>query len=65
MQKNKSNRYSNNNAPKVEEIKKKTNYYSTRNLLERYDDSPSVSVGAAAAIGDTPHRDAPSYLLLN
>ena len=26
---------------KVEEIKKKTNYYSTRELLQRYDDSPS------------------------
>lgn len=26
---------------KIEEIKKKTNYYSTRNLLERYDESPS------------------------
>ncbi|KAF9074403.1 hypothetical protein BDP27DRAFT_1444255 [Rhodocollybia butyracea] len=25
---------------KVEEIKKKTNYYSTRELLQRYDDSP-------------------------
>jgi endoplasmic reticulum junction formation protein lunapark len=24
---------------KVEEIKKKTNYYSTRNLIERYDDA--------------------------
>jgi len=24
---------------KVEEIKKKTNYYSTRDLLQRYDDS--------------------------
>jgi len=28
---------------KVEEIKKKTNYYSTRELLQRYDDSPSGS----------------------
>ncbi|KAG8945018.1 hypothetical protein FRC04_001274 [Tulasnella sp. 424] len=26
---------------KIEEIKKKTNYYSTKNLLDRYDDSPS------------------------
>ncbi|CED83257.1 Predicted membrane protein [Phaffia rhodozyma] len=25
----------------IEEIKKKTNYYSTRNLLERYDEAPS------------------------
>jgi hypothetical protein len=28
---------------KVEEIKKKTNYYSTRELLQRYDDSPSAT----------------------
>ncbi|KAG6844127.1 hypothetical protein H0H87_009583 [Tephrocybe sp. NHM501043] len=27
---------------KVEEIKKKTNYYSTRDLLQRYDESPSL-----------------------
>jgi len=26
---------------KIEEIKKKTNYYTTRNLIERYDESPS------------------------
>ncbi|THH32766.1 hypothetical protein EUX98_g1378 [Antrodiella citrinella] len=26
---------------KVEQIKKQTNYYSTRNLIERYDDSPA------------------------
>jgi len=26
---------------KIEEIKKKTNYYSTRNLIERYDDIPN------------------------
>lgn len=25
----------------IEEIKQKTNYYSTRNLLERYDNKPS------------------------
>lgn len=25
---------------KIEEIKKKTNYYSTRTLIERYDDGP-------------------------
>lgn len=25
----------------IEEIKKKTNYYSTKNLLERYDDGPA------------------------
>jgi len=27
---------------KIEDIKKKTNYYTTRNLLERYDESPSL-----------------------
>ncbi|THH09344.1 hypothetical protein EW146_g8711 [Bondarzewia mesenterica] len=27
---------------KVEDIKKKTNYYSTRNLIERYEDGPAV-----------------------
>jgi len=32
---------------KIEEIKKKTNYYSTRNLLERYDESPSAAGGGA------------------
>lgn len=31
---------------KVEEIKKKTNYYSTRNLLERYDEQSSVTPSA-------------------
>lgn len=29
---------------KIEEIKKKTNYYSTKNLLERYGDSPARNV---------------------
>lgn len=33
---------------KIEEIKKKTNYYTTKNLLDRYDDSPSrKKVGCA------------------
>jgi endoplasmic reticulum junction formation protein lunapark len=32
---------------KIEEIKKKTNYYTTRNLLERYDESPSAAGGGA------------------
>lgn len=31
---------------KVEEIKKKTNYYSTRNLLEKYDEQSSVTPSA-------------------
>ncbi|EPT02175.1 hypothetical protein FOMPIDRAFT_1160688 [Fomitopsis schrenkii] len=35
---------------KVEEIKNKTNYYSTRNLIERYDDGPRPSTPA------TPQR---------
>lgn len=30
-------------SERIEEIKKKTNYYTTRNLLERYDDSPSTA----------------------
>ncbi|EMD35678.1 hypothetical protein CERSUDRAFT_66753 [Gelatoporia subvermispora B] len=29
---------------KIEEIKKKTNYYSTRNLIERYDDGPANTI---------------------
>ncbi|TDL25384.1 hypothetical protein BD410DRAFT_766007 [Rickenella mellea] len=33
---------------KIEEIKKKTNYYTTKNLLERYDDSPSNTPPNAA-----------------
>ena len=35
---------------KIEEIKNKTNYYSTRNLIERYDDGPRPSAPA------TPQR---------
>lgn len=31
---------------KVEEIKKKTNYYSTRNLIEKYDEPTSFDPGA-------------------
>ncbi|KZT04546.1 uncharacterized protein LAESUDRAFT_728038 [Laetiporus sulphureus 93-53] len=34
---------------KIEEIKNKTNYYSTRNLLERYDDGSSIG-GASSPI---------------
>ncbi|KAL6302717.1 hypothetical protein BKA93DRAFT_900240 [Sparassis latifolia] len=33
---------------KIEEIKKKTNYYSTRNLIERYDD------GSASGVSGSP-----------
>src|SRR5882724_6880938 len=32
---------------KIEEIKKKTNYYTTSNLLELYDESPST-IGSSA-----------------
>lgn len=32
---------------KVEEIKKKTNYYETRDLLERYEDGPSNGLSSA------------------
>lgn len=40
----------------IEEIKQKTNYYSTRNLLERYDNRPSPvartpSKATVAAVG--------------
>jgi len=37
---------------KIEEIKKKTNYYTTRNLLERYDEPPSGVGGGGAAASD-------------
>jgi hypothetical protein len=33
-------------SDRIEEIKKKTNYYTTRNLLERYDESPSPGRGS-------------------
>ncbi|KAG8917555.1 hypothetical protein FRC01_002377 [Tulasnella sp. 417] len=43
---------------KIEEIKKKTNYYSTKNLLDRYDDSPSrkacLRQRQSAAMNGTP-----------
>ncbi|KDQ54254.1 hypothetical protein JAAARDRAFT_38419 [Jaapia argillacea MUCL 33604] len=53
---------------KVEEIKKKTNYYTTRNLIERYDDvssSTSSSPGPGTPlrkrnVGGTPGPQAPS-----
>ncbi|KIM73550.1 hypothetical protein PILCRDRAFT_824597 [Piloderma croceum F 1598] len=37
---------------KIDEIKKKTNYYTTRNLLERYDEPPSAVGGGGAAASD-------------
>jgi len=37
---------------KIEEIKKNTNYYTTRNLLERYDEPPSGVGGGGAAASD-------------
>ncbi|KAJ7167977.1 hypothetical protein C8R46DRAFT_996172 [Mycena filopes] len=44
---------------KVEEIKKKTNFYSTRDLLSRYDasapGSPSPSAGPGPGRGGQPH----------
>ncbi|KAF8886949.1 hypothetical protein BD779DRAFT_1528850 [Infundibulicybe gibba] len=49
---------------KVEEIKKKTNYYSTRELLQRYDESPVASpirqrVAPASNQPNTPQRQQP------
>ncbi|KAI5999766.1 hypothetical protein F5J12DRAFT_771575 [Pisolithus orientalis] len=35
---------------KIEEIKQKTNYYSTRNLIEKYDESPSSSTPNATPL---------------
>lgn len=56
---------------KIEEIKKKTNYYTTRNLLEKYDDSarkedPNASlrkraVGAPGIGSGTPIRNPNPY----
>ncbi|CAA7269821.1 unnamed protein product [Cyclocybe aegerita] len=50
---------------KVEEIKKKTNYYSTRDLLQKYDEAPSATPGRPRAPGgpgqpppSTPQRPA-------
>jgi hypothetical protein len=48
---------------KVEEIKKKTNYYSTRDLLQRYDDSTSSPalrqrIVLASSQPSTPRRPA-------
>jgi endoplasmic reticulum junction formation protein lunapark len=38
---------------KVEEIKKKTNYYETRELLERYEDGPSTGVPTGRKSGSS------------
>ncbi|KAF8469261.1 hypothetical protein DFH94DRAFT_795843 [Russula ochroleuca] len=56
---------------KVEDFKKRTNYYETRELLERYEDGPSTGVPPARPIDDmssrrqsqllaTPQRAAPA-----
>jgi len=49
-------------SDRIEEIKKKTNYYTTRNLLERYDDSPSSARGSpqspASPVARQPARPA-------
>ena len=40
---------------KIEEIKKKTNYYSTRTLLERYDDAtPGVDMQLRKRVPNAP-----------
>ncbi|TFY80020.1 hypothetical protein EWM64_g3993 [Hericium alpestre] len=51
---------------KIEEIKKKTNYYTTRSLLERYDEAPAAEsplrrrvVTGPAQIPSTPQRPGP------
>ncbi|KAJ3515675.1 hypothetical protein NLJ89_g1599 [Agrocybe chaxingu] len=44
---------------KVEEIKKKTNYYSTRDLLQRYDEAPSATPGRPRVPGG-PGQPSPS-----
>lgn len=41
---------------KVEDFKKKTNYYETRELLERYEDSPFTGVPLARPIDDPSSR---------
>lgn len=41
---------------KVEDFKKKTNYYETRELLERYEDSPSTGVPPARPIDNMLSR---------
>ena len=41
---------------KVEDFKKRTNYYETRELLERYEDSPSTGVPLGRPIDDPSSR---------
>ena len=41
---------------KVEDFKKRTNYYETRELLERYEDNPSTGVPLARPIDDPSSR---------
>jgi len=49
---------------KVEEIKKKTNYYETRDLLERYEDGPARGLSPAwpknGPVGRVQHQQPPS-----
>ena len=56
---------------KVEEVKKKTNYYSTRNLIERYDATPADSPirprpgqpqGPPQGLAGTPQRSSQAPL---
>jgi len=45
---------------KIDEIKKRTNYYTTRNLLERYDEPPSaIGGGGTATNASALHRRMP------
>ncbi|KAG6860210.1 hypothetical protein C0995_014243 [Termitomyces sp. Mi166 len=41
---------------KVEEIKKKTNYYTTRDLLQRFDDTPGLRQRAVPTQPSTPQQ---------
>jgi hypothetical protein len=49
---------------KVEDIKKKTNYYETRDLLERYEDGPARGLSPAlpknGPVGRVQHQQPPS-----
>ncbi|KAF7976100.1 hypothetical protein HWV62_7521 [Athelia sp. TMB] len=44
---------------KIEEIKKKTNYYNTRNLIERYDEAPSARPGGPTGPNTPARQQAP------
>jgi hypothetical protein len=47
---------------KVEEIKKKTNYYSTRNLIERYDEVEASPIRRRAVVSPISQTPPPSSM---